>query len=153
MRQLTPMVMVVEDDFLLALHIQEVLEAAAFSVVGPCPSGELALQLAEKIRPDIVLMDIQVAGSMDGLSTAAEMWDKLGIRSIFVTAQTDLARSERGMAANPIAIIGKPYTDNEIIQALHAALPDEKRPAGPAPEPRATDDIGRFKKSDGKAGR
>ena len=78
-------ILVVEDDGLIALHLVELLEKAGYRVIDPACSGERALRTLERSpQPDLILMDIGLAGSLDGIETALQIRQKFLIPLIFV---------------------------------------------------------------------
>ncbi|MGH8147692.1 MAG: response regulator [Rhodanobacteraceae bacterium] len=63
-------VLIVEDQYMIAAEIQSVLERAGYEVVGRAPLTKFAMETAEKHRPDVVIVDIQLAMDLDGVKTA-----------------------------------------------------------------------------------
>ena len=82
-------VLIVEDEFFISLHTKGLLQALGHVAVAVAVSADQAVAIAERERPDIVLMDIRLLGSRDGIDAAEEIRHRLGIGSIFVTANTD----------------------------------------------------------------
>ena len=111
--------LVVEDEFIIALELEMLLADLGIEVVGSANTAERALELAADMKPDFATMDIRLAGERDGISTAIEMFDTHGIRSIFVSAYKDTALFERAQAARPLGWVRKPVS----LGALRAALP------------------------------
>jgi DNA-binding NarL/FixJ family response regulator len=117
-------VLVVEDDFLVAGELEHWLSNAGFEVVGPAGTAEEAITLARETKPDLVVMDIRLAGSRDGVDAAIEIYRSLGIRSVFATAQSDARTMARGQEANPLAWVAKPYSPSRLVTELKALLAD-----------------------------
>jgi DNA-binding NarL/FixJ family response regulator len=116
-------VLIVEDDFFVAIDAEHALSFAGFTVVGTAATAEDAVLMAEAERPDIVLMDIRLAGLRDGIDAAAEILSRFGIPSLFVTAHSDPATRARGdSAAAPLGWLIKPYLRNELAAAVTAAI-------------------------------
>ena len=111
-------VLIVEDEFYIALDIQASLNALGHSSVGIAVSLDQAVTIAGRERPDIVLMDIRIAGSRDGIEAAQEIFARFGIRSVFVTANTDPQTRRRAAAINPIGFLEKPLTLERLRSAL-----------------------------------
>ena len=101
-------VLIVEDEFFIALDHQFQIEELGHTVVGIAVSAEQAVTLAERERPDVVLMDIRLTGLRDGIEAAAEIRDRYDIPSIFLTANTDPATLRRAEQTKPIGILQKP---------------------------------------------
>lgn len=114
-------ILVVEDDYLVALTICDLLGGAGYEVLGPEVSGEEAVSLALEMKPDLVLMDIRLAGDMDGVDAALEL-ARSGVRSLFVSAHSDPLTRTRGDAASPYGWVEKPFTDAQLLGAVAAAF-------------------------------
>ncbi|MFC7539688.1 response regulator [Siccirubricoccus deserti] len=117
-----------EDEYFVALDAEDALSAAGFTVVGVAATAEDAVKMAAADRPDIVLMDIRLAGSRDGIDAAAEIRSQLGILSLFATAHSDAATRSRGdAAASPLGWLSKPYSHSEIAAAVSEAIIKARR--------------------------
>jgi CheY-like chemotaxis protein len=115
-------VLVVEDEFFLAVQIEEWLLEGGFEVVDVVHTAEEAVAVADTERPDLVIMDIRLASETDGIAAALEILDRTGIRCIFATAFADAATRERGEKARPFAWLGKPVTEDALLGAVKAAF-------------------------------
>lgn len=115
-------ILIVEDEFFISLHTKQLLQAIGHDVVAIAVSADQAVEAAAREMPDLVLMDIRLAGPRDGIEAAEEIQRRFGISSIFVTANTDPQTRRRAEAAKPIAILEKPLTEHRLRQGL-AALP------------------------------
>ena len=114
--------LIVEDEFLLAMQEELLLLGAGFEVAGPAADAATAVRLAAETQPRLVLMDIRLNGERDGVDAAIEIWQRFGIRSLFVTGNAETALSPRAKAANAAGILSKPYGDREMIRAVKQAL-------------------------------
>jgi DNA-binding NarL/FixJ family response regulator len=117
-----PRLLIVDDDWLIRMQIEHFLVSAGFEIVGAATDAAGAVALAERQRPDLVLMDIRLHGPSDGVAAAQEIADRLGVRSVFVSAHTDQGTIGRGQAARPLGWVAKPFTEAELLQAVRAAL-------------------------------
>jgi two-component system, response regulator PdtaR len=117
-------VLVVEDNWLVAVEMEATLEDAGYEVVGIAVSAEEAVQACNAERPDLVLMDIRLLGPRDGIDAALEIRERFGIGSIFVSAHDDADVRMRAETARPLGWIVKPVTGRELIRSL-AALSDD----------------------------
>ena len=88
-----PRVLVVEDQALIALALAADLTAMHCEVIGRAASGETAIELARRLSPDIVLMDVQLAGRLDGIEAAGLIKAECAPRIIFVTAYAEIGRA------------------------------------------------------------
>jgi DNA-binding NarL/FixJ family response regulator len=117
-------VLIVEDEYFVALDAEDALTSAGFTVVGIAATAEEAIAMAAAERPDLVLMDIRLGGPRDGIDAATEIRVQLGISSLFATAHSDPATRTRGdNAASPLGWLTKPYTQGEIAAAVAKAIP------------------------------
>jgi CheY-like chemotaxis protein len=114
--------LVVEDEFFLAVQIEEWLLVDGFEVVDVVHTAEEAIAVAEAERPDLVIMDIRLASETDGITAALEILRRTGIRCIFATAFADAATRERGDKARPFAWLRKPVTADALLGAVKAAF-------------------------------
>ena len=117
-------VLIVEDEFYIALDIEALLAGLGHSTVGIAVSADQAVNICERERPDLVLMDIRLVGTRDGIDAAGEILARFGIRSVFITANTDPHTRHRAAAVNPIGFLEKPLA----VQSLRAALNTLKGP-------------------------
>ena len=78
-------VLVVEDDFLVAGELEHCLTAAGFQVIGPAATAEEAIALAADGMPDLIIMDVRLAGPRDGVEAAIHIYKHFGVRSMFAT--------------------------------------------------------------------
>jgi DNA-binding NarL/FixJ family response regulator len=117
-------ILVVEDDFLVAMQIEAALTEAGFALSGTAASGEEAIAMAAAIRPVLVLMDIRLAGEMDGVDTALALFRQQGIRCIFATAHHDLEVRRRAAPAEPLGWLQKPYSMPVLLEAVRQGLAD-----------------------------
>lgn len=115
-------VLVVEDDYFVSMEIETTLAEMGCEVIGIAATGEDAIELAERERPELVLMDVRLAGLLDGVDAAAVIYRRLGIRSLFVTAHSDPQTRARGEKANPLGWASKPFTSHQLTTAIEVAL-------------------------------
>ncbi len=102
-------ILIVEDEKIIALDLQRRLERFGYSVIGMASDGAEAISLARERSPDIILMDIMLAGSMDGIEAAKQIRAQLAIPVIFLTAYTDEKTLERAKEVEPFGYIIKPF--------------------------------------------
>jgi two-component system, response regulator PdtaR len=107
-------VLIVEDEFFISLHTKTLLTALGHAAVAVAVSADQAVSVAERERPDVVLMDIRLSGARDGIDAAEEIRARFGIRSIFVTANTDPETRRRAEATQPLGFLEKPLTEHRL---------------------------------------
>ncbi|HXX04425.1 MAG TPA: response regulator [Xanthobacteraceae bacterium] len=123
-------ILIVEDDYLVALQIENALDEAGYMVADIASTAAEAIQLAQDYRPDLVLMDIGLAGPDDGVHAAIEILSRFRIRSIFVSAFADATTHARAAAAGPLAWVTKPVNNARLIAVVAAAIEHTKRRSG-----------------------
>jgi DNA-binding NarL/FixJ family response regulator len=122
-----PRILVVEDDYFVALDLEGGLRAAGLDVVGPVPTAEEALTLAKSEKPLLAVMDIRLAGEKDGIDAALELYRELGIRCIFASAHVEPPYRQRAAAAAPLGWVQKPYSIGAVVDAVQKALPEAEQ--------------------------
>jgi len=116
-------ILIVEDEGLIALHLTEMLEKRGYRIYDPVPSGEKVLeQLGKSPLPDLILMDIGLAGSLDGIETARLIKLQFLLPLIFVTAYTSERFLERIREVEPEGVITKPFDDREFLTLIRSVL-------------------------------
>lgn len=114
-------ILIVEDEFLVAMTIEDTLLDAGHEIVGLVATGEEAVQAGVSLRPDLVLMDIRLAGQMTGIEAAVLLRAK-GIPCLFATSHSDKGTCASGENANPVGWLIKPFSDAEVVAAVDIAL-------------------------------
>ncbi|MFS0516061.1 response regulator [Nostoc sp. UIC 10607] len=107
-------ILVVEDEAIVAKDLQHRLIKFGYTVPAIASSGEEAINKAVEICPDIVLMDIKLKGSMDGIEAAQEIYKRLDIPVIYLTAYADEDTLERAKITEPFGYLLKPFKEKEL---------------------------------------
>ncbi|OIN98994.1 MAG: hypothetical protein AUJ49_11920 [Desulfovibrionaceae bacterium CG1_02_65_16] len=115
-------ILVVEDEAIVALDIQARLLRLGFEVAGHAATGAQALALAEKVSPDLVLMDVMLSGPKDGIETARELCARRSVPVIYLTAASDAPTLDRAKETSPAGYLSKPFEDHELALAIEMAL-------------------------------
>jgi CheY-like chemotaxis protein len=116
-------ILIVEDEGLIALHIEEMLTHAGFEVADLVSCGEDALDFIEASPPpDAILMDIGLAGALNGIETARRIRKKADIPVIFLTAYTDRHHLAEAAEASPYGHLTKPFEAARLVTTVEAAL-------------------------------
>ena len=118
----SPSILIVEDEALVASYIHEVLEESGFTIAGVASSGPEAMSLASAAPPDLALVDIKLAGPMDGIEVAQLMRSRFNVRSIFLSGVCDPDTMARAKTATPLGFLEKPFKPSQVFNALQRAL-------------------------------
>lgn len=113
---------VIEDELVIARTILGTLEELGYSHCGPAINYTEALDLLENEKPDLVLLDIQLAGRKDGFDVAEKINETYRIPFIFLTANSDVETIDRAKKVKPHAYIVKPFTKEELYAAIEIAF-------------------------------
>ncbi len=117
-----PAILVVEDEGIVARDLSQRLTHLGYRVPAISMTGEDALRQAEAIRPDLVLMDINLRGGMDGVETATRLRAKHSLPVIYLTAYSDQSTLDRAKQTEPYGYLLKPFVEPELQAAIEVAL-------------------------------
>jgi CheY-like chemotaxis protein len=115
-------VLLVEDDDIIARVAEWRLKNLGYSLCGRATTGAEAMELVVRNKPDIVLMDINIRGDIDGIETAKMIKKGFNIPVVYVTSHSDGPTLERAKATNPDGFIVKPFEDKDLRVAIELAL-------------------------------
>lgn len=115
-------ILIVEDEMIIGANISLQLSKLGYEVTGIVSRGEEAIAHLKENRPDIVLMDIQLKGTMDGIETASKMQIEADVPIIYLTANADDEHFERAKSTNPYAFISKPFKKLDLQHAIELTL-------------------------------
>jgi CheY-like chemotaxis protein len=115
-------ILVVEDEVIIAMDIAMQLEDLGYEHIGHARSGEQAIVLTGQLRPDLVLMDVQLAGEMDGIAAAQAIRMKFDIPCVFLSAFKEGKTFERALIAKPAGYLAKPFDEYQLRDTLDLAL-------------------------------
>ena len=115
-------VLVVEDESTIATTIEDTLKSFGYGVPAIVCSGEQAIQKVAEMQLDLVLMDIRLEGSMDGVEAAEQIRSDFNIPVVYLTAYMDDSTVHRAMITEPFGFILKPFEPRELHIAIELAL-------------------------------
>jgi PAS domain S-box-containing protein len=115
-------ILVVEDEGILALLLQNLLSHLGYTVAGPLTTGEETIAYLADRQVDLILMDIDLAGSLNGIDTARKLQDTSDIPVIFLTGNSRAPLIERAKSACPYGYLIKPVGERELAAVLEMAL-------------------------------
>jgi len=117
-----PRILIVEDDEIIANLISVMLEKKGYNIIGKIASGEESIIRAAELEPDLILMDINLAGVMDGVTAACYIFQLFQYPVVFLTALCDDDLLNRAKNAQPLGYILKPFTDRDLSSNVELAL-------------------------------
>ncbi len=117
-----PRVLIVECDELVAIFVQLKLELFGCQTIGQTKSGTHAIQLAGELRPDLIIMDSQLEGDMDGITAAEAIRTQFALPVIFLTGKNNDDVISHTKQYNSFAYITKPFSDQELRAVIQMAL-------------------------------
>ncbi len=117
-------ILIVEDDMLIAANLSLQLTKLGYDIGGIVSKGEDAIAHVKQNKPDIVLMDINLKGEIDGIETALAIHEQKEVPIIYLTANNDDATFSRAKATHPYAFISKPFNKLNLQRTI--ALVEEQ---------------------------
>jgi len=118
----TAQILVVEDEAIVAVDIQNTLKRVGYEVPAIAFSGEEAVKKAEELHPDLVVMNIAIRGTMDGIAAAQKIRDQFNIPVVYLTGYMDGERLKRAQATAPFSYVIKPFEERELHSTIERAL-------------------------------
>ena len=123
-------ILIVEDEHIVAMGIKRMLKTLGYTVTGVASSGEDAIGKAESTFPDVVLMDIMLKGSMDGVTAAKEITTRFDVPVVYLTAYSDNSILERAKKTEPFGYIIKPFDEKDLYSSIEVALQRYRKEKG-----------------------
>ncbi len=119
-------IMVVDDEVVVAEDLKNRLENFGYDVTAIAHNGKEAIAGAEETRPDLVIMDIQLKGEMDGIEAAELILSRFGISVLYLTAFSDDETLKRARVTLPFGYLIKPFVERELHSTIEMALYRQK---------------------------
>jgi chemotaxis response regulator CheB len=120
-------VLIVQDEGTISVNLGQRLADLGYDVVGSVRSGEEVLRVATEVAPDVVLMDVPLAGAMTGTEAARILWKALALPIVFLTAYSDEQTVDDATESMPYGFVVKPYRSAQIHATLRLALDRRER--------------------------
>jgi diguanylate cyclase (GGDEF)-like protein len=114
--------LIVEDECIVAFDLTVTLEDMGYAVVATAASSDEALRAADAECPDLVLMDINIAGPMDGIQAGCLLRNRHGIPLVYLTANVDVTTLSRALATEPDGYLVKPYNEHSLRTTIEVAF-------------------------------
>ncbi|HUQ87980.1 MAG TPA: chemotaxis protein CheB [Vicinamibacterales bacterium] len=117
-----PRILIVEDESVVAANLQRSLGELGYDVLDCIATGEGAIQLAARAHPDLILMDIRLAGEMTGIEAARHIWQTMQIPVVYCTAHADLETLRAVQTTESYGYVVKPFSSAAVHAAVELAL-------------------------------
>ena len=111
-------ILIAEDEFLPAAHLRAVLSRAGHEIVGTVATARDCIELAREKAPDTILLDIRLAGDLDGIEAARQIREFSKADIIFMSGYQEMSFQERAMETGPLAFLIKPVLLKDIEAIL-----------------------------------
>jgi PAS domain S-box-containing protein len=118
----TARILIVEDEGIIAGHIASRLLKTGYSVAGIAESSDEAIATVREVSPDLILMDIRIKGSLDGIQTAAKVREDSDIPIIYLTAHTDQSTVDRAKMTEAFGFLTKPVHQTSLATSIEMAI-------------------------------
>lgn len=115
-------ILIVEDEAIVAADLADKLERAGYAIAGTVSRGEQAVRMAQEKRPDLILMDIRLAGPLDGIEVAQRLKSSTDVPVVFLTAHSDDETIRRAGLTDPFGYILKPFEERDLTTQIDIAL-------------------------------
>lgn len=115
-------ILIVEDEVMVAMTLEDTLEALGYEVAGTADNGRDAIRLAAEKSPDLILMDIRIRGDIDGIETADRITQTMDIPVVFLTAHSDEQTLMRALKTQPYGFLIKPFRERELYSNIEMAI-------------------------------
>ncbi len=115
-------ILVVEDESVVAWHIQETLQKLGHEVIRIATTGKEAILITAQAKPHLVLMDIGLQGDIDGVATANTIYFELDVPVVYLTAHADEQTLQRATKTSPFGYLVKPFQEAELHSTIKIAL-------------------------------
>lgn len=115
-------ILIVEDEMIIAAKISMQLTSLGYEVTGILPRGEQAIEQVKENKPDIVLLDINLKGNLDGIETATQLQQLYNFPIIYLTANADEDTFNRAKSTKPYAFISKPFKQLDLQRAIELTI-------------------------------
>jgi len=119
-------ILIVEDEVIIALHLKNLIQCLGKYECASVSSGEHAVELSKSFEPDLIFMDINLDGQINGIEAARQIRTKKDVPVVFVSAFTDEDTIEEAKRTNPAGYLTKPIYAHEVEKTLTAVLHKEK---------------------------
>lgn len=122
-------ILVIEDEQVVAQDLKNLLVRCGYQPLGPASTGSEAMQMAAETMPDLILMDVCLAGEMSGVEAARAIARERDVPIIYVTAYAEWFLRGTSEMVSPFLCVVKPFSASALQAAIESSLPvAESRP-------------------------
>jgi len=114
-------VVIAEDEALIWMDLAEMLVDEGYQVIGQAGDGVRAIELAEQLRPDVVILDVKMP-LLDGIAAAERIAEERWAPVVILTAFSQRELVERARDAGAMAYVVKPFTGSDLVPAIEMAM-------------------------------
>lgn len=115
-------VYIIEDEVLYSNKLMMLIDGLGYETLGSTDNSDTAFVEIEQLKPDLLLVDIEISGTMDGIELVSKLNEKEPISSIFITSYADRETFERAKIAHPHAFITKPFEPEDLQRSIELAF-------------------------------
>src|SRR4030042_6254968 len=115
-------IFIVEDSRIVSLELQKILEGLGYAVIGSAGTGDEAISKCMDTPPDLILMDVKLPGTLNGIETSQEIRKKINVPVIYTTAYSDREIVEEVQKSYPFGFVIKPYREKDLLVAIETAF-------------------------------
>lgn len=119
---MAPRILIVEDEAIIAMELEDRLERLGYEIVAQVSDSDAAIAIAASEKPDLVLMDIHLHGSRDGIETAAAIRRQREVAIVYVSAHADEPTLERARSTGLAGYLIKPFRADQLRAVIDVAL-------------------------------
>ena len=113
-------ILIEEDDMIIQMYLSRVLTKAGYTIVGEARNSEQVLKLAKETEPDLIILDIGLDGSIDGIDTAEQFSQSCRIPFLFLTGNSDEYTIKRAKLSGPIGFMFKPIDEGRLVEVIES---------------------------------
>ena len=115
-------IVIAEDQWVVAHDIKCAVERSGHRVLCIVSSGEAAIEKARELQPDLLVMDINLEGKIDGLDAVGRIWEGRKMPVVFVSANADECTLRHPVFAGTASLVGKPFSEMDLRSSIEKAL-------------------------------
>jgi YesN/AraC family two-component response regulator len=120
-----PCILIVEDENLISMDLEVTLKKYGYTNIIRCKTGSKAIECSLKCKPSLILMDIELNNSMDGIETYIEISKTMKVPIIYISGYSEKEIFRRALDTKPTCFIKKPYKEQSLIKLVNRVINKE----------------------------